>query len=146
MYKKLIGMAALAFSFALNQTAFADASMCGKGLKSMVESLNLSKDQKDKIKPILEQLKTSIKNDGKQMHDLETQINQQSSSANMDQGTVDGLIDQKTKLIGDVMKAKVAAKNQIAGILNDQQKQKLHAMMKDAEEKMMAKFKDCHDD
>lgn len=145
MFKKLIGIVALAFTFALSQSAFAHSS-CGEGLKNMVESLKLDPAQKEKIKPILDQLKTSIRASADQMKDLRTQMHQQVTSTTMDQGAVDGLIDKKTKLIGDMMKAKMTAKNQIFNILNDQQKTELQNKWNKVEEKWAAKFKECHDD
>jgi Spy/CpxP family protein refolding chaperone len=146
MNKKFIWMVALAFSFQLNQAAFAHSSACGEGFKSMIESLKLDDTQKEKIKPIMEQLKTSMKASWTQMKDLESKLKQQVTSANMDQNTVNGLVDQKTKLIGDMIKAKMTAKNQIYNLLNDQQKSQLQAKMKDLEEKMAAKYKECHED
>ncbi|MBA2710207.1 MAG: hypothetical protein H0U57_06420 [Tatlockia sp.] len=194
MFKKIIGIAALAFSFALSQSAFADSSICGEGMKKMVESLNLDSSQKEKIKPIMEQLKSTMQASVEQMKEVSNQMNQQASSGSqgssaaqgstsehgsvatqgtstdqsgsamqgsttdhsgtanhassstMDQGSMDALVDRKTKIIGDMMKAKMAAKQQIFGILNDQQKTQFQSKMKDAEEKMIAKFKECHED
>lgn len=146
MYKKLIGIVVLAFSFMLGQAAYADSSMCGEGLKKMVESLKLDATQKEKIKPILDQLKSSIQTSATQMKDVQTKIHQQVTSATMDQNTVNGLVDQKTKLIGDIIKAKITAKNQIYNILTDEQKTKLQTMMDNVEKKMEEKYKNCHDD
>lgn len=146
MYKKIIG---ILFSFSLlfvNSMVFADSEMCGKGLKQLVSELNLTADQKSKISPILDQLKTAVKNSASQMGDIQSQISQQVTSGNMDQSTVEGLIDKKTKLIGDIMKAKVAAKSQIITILDDQQKAQLQDKMKKLEEKMREKYSKCHDD
>lgn len=146
MFKKFIWIFALAFSFVLSQSAFSHSGMCGEGLKKMVESLNLDAAQKEKIKPILEKLKTDMKANVDQMKDLRTQMHQQETSATMDQSAVDGLIDKKTKLLGDMMKAKAAAKNQIYNILNEQQKTALQNKWKQVEEKMEAKYKECHED
>lgn len=146
MYKKLLGIMVFAFSLVLGQAVFADSEHCGEGVKKMVESLNLDDSQKAKIKPILEQLKSTIADKASQMSDLRKQISQQVQSANMDQSTVNGLVDQKTQLIGDIMKAKLAATNQIMNILNDQQKAQLHKKMQEAEEKWSEKFKSCHDE
>lgn len=146
MYKKLIWIAVFAFSFILNQAVFADSSMCGERFKTMIHSLKLDETQKEKIKPILEQLKSTMKNSWTQMQDLEKQLNEQVTSANMDQNTVNGLVDQKTKLIGDMIKAKITAKNQIINLLNSQQKTQLQTMMKNVEEKMAAKYKECHEE
>lgn len=146
MYKKFLWIMAIVFSFTLSQSTFAHTWACGEGMRKMVESLKLEPDQKEKIKPILDQLKTSIKTAASQMDALEAQMNQQVDAATMDQSTVDGLIDQKAKLIGDMMKAKAAAKNQILAVLTPEQKMKLQGMLKDAADKMAAKFKECHDD
>lgn len=145
MYKNILGIVAVAVSLTLSQSAFAHSWGCGEGMKAMVESLKLEDAQKEKIKPILEQLKSSMKENGTQMHDLEVKINEQVDSATMDQSVVDGLVDQKSKLIGNIMKAKAVAKNQIMMILNPQQKMDLHAKMKAVEDKMVAKYKSCHD-
>ncbi|KTC79608.1 Spy/CpxP family protein refolding chaperone [Legionella cherrii] len=146
MYKKIIQAAAFTFTLALSPVVLAHSWGCGEGLKNMVESLKLDDSQKSKIKPILEQLKSTIQNDAAQMKGLHDQLNQQAESANMDQSTVDGLIDKKTKLIGDMMKAKITAKNQIYAVLNPQQKTELQNRMKKMEEKMKEKFKSCHEE
>lgn len=143
MYKKLIAILSLAFSLVVCQVAFAE---CGEGMRTMIDSLKLDDAQKAKIKPILEQLKTAVKDNGPQLMDVSKQINQQVTSGTMDQATVDGLIDKKTKMIGDMIKAKVAAKNQIFAVLNDQQKSELQTKFKALEEKMEAKFKSCRDE
>lgn len=146
MFNKFIAGVVFAFSLVLSQAALADNQACGgAGLRAMVDSLNLDAGQKEKIKPILEQLKSSVKDNASQLMDLSKQINQQSVSANMDQSTVDSLIDKKVKMIGDMIKAKVSAKNQIFAVLNDKQKSLLQSKMKEVEDKMEAKFQSCHD-
>lgn len=144
MCKKTLWIIAVAFSFVLGQSAFAH-SLCGQSMDKMVESLKLDDAQKAKVKPVLDQLKSNMQSNWTQMKDLETQINQQVQSANMDQSTVDGLVDKKTALIGNMMKAKIAAKNQIFNVLNAQQKETLQAKMKAKEDKIAAEFKSCHD-
>lgn len=144
MCKKIIWMMAFLFSFMINQAVF--AMDCGQGLKTMVQSLNLTDDQKEKIKPILDQLKSSVSSAASQMDDLSNQIKQQVNSADMDQSTVDGLVDKKTKLMGDMMKAKITAKHQVMNILTPEQKTKLQNMFKKMENKMAEKYKKCHED
>lgn len=144
MYKKLLWIAAIAFSFALNQSASANSWGCGEGIKKMILSLKLDKDQQEKVKPILEQLKSSIASNEAPMQDVSKQINEQVLSPTMDQSTVDQLVDKKTQLIGNMIKAKLTAKNQIFAILRPEQKTKLQGMMKNLEEKVSAKFKNCH--
>ena len=144
MYKKLFWTVALAFAFLLSQNVSADSWGCGKGLKEMVESLKLDDTQKAKIKPVLEQLRTTMKDNGAQMKTLDTQINQQADSEKADQSAVNNLIDKKAQLIGNMMKAKMAAKTQIYTVLNANQKAELNTMVNKMEEDMRAQFKKCH--
>lgn len=142
--KKYLVAAAFAVSLMAGQTVFAHG--CGgDGLKRMVESLHVNDAQKAKIQPVLEQLKTGMKDDESQMGDLRTQITQQVQSDTMDQATLDGLIDKKSKLIGDMMKAKSNAFHQIYVTLTADQKTKFKKMVANMEEKMAEKFKNCHD-
>lgn len=146
MYKKLLWIVAFTLSFGLSQAAFSDSWGCGEGMKSMLQSLKLDAAQKEKIKPILDQLGAGMKDLGKQMGDLDTQINQQLDSDKVDQSAIDGLVDQKAKLIGSMMKAKMAAKTQIFALLTPDQKRTLQGMMKKLDDKISAKFKSCHKD
>lgn len=146
MYKKILGSVVLACSLVMGSTvALAHGDHCGWGMNKMVESLKLDDAQKQKIKPVLENLKTTMQQDGRQMHDLSKQIRDQVNSSNMDQAKVNDLIDQKTKLLGDMMKAKASARNQIFSVLNDQQRAELKNKMMKMQEKMEARYKDCHD-
>ncbi|QDQ40139.1 periplasmic heavy metal sensor [Legionella geestiana] len=145
MFKKLLGTFVVAISLMFSTALFADSSMCKHGLKHMLESLQLSDEQKAKIKPIMEQMKSTMKATGSQMDALKSKIHEQIHAASMDKDTVNSLIDQKTALIGSMMKTKVATVHQVLSVLTEEQKTKLHNMMKDAEEKMAQKYKSCHD-
>lgn len=145
MYKKLLGTGVLTLVLAFNHSALADTWGCGEGLHQMVESLKLDETQKAKIKPILEQLKTSIKSDAAQLDQLKTEINKQALSDTMDQGNVDGLVDKKAQLLGNMMKAKIKAKHEISMVLNPQQKTELQQKVQKLEDKISAKYKSCHD-
>lgn len=145
MKKSLLWIVALSFSLVIGQTALAHEG-CGDNMKKMIESLRLDDAQKAKVMPILDQLKSSIKASAEQFKDLDTQINQQIQSDNTDQATLDGLMDKKTKLVGDMMKAKANAKHQIYSLLNAQQKTVYQSMVKKWEEKMAAKYQNCHKD
>lgn len=146
MFKKFVWIIGFVAFFMLNQITFADSAICKESLHKMVQSLNLDASQKAKIKPILDQLKSDLKASGSQMKDLHAQIKEQTNSDNMDQAKVDGLVDNESKLIGDMIKAKIKAKNQIYAILNPQQKTKLQDMVKKAEDKIAAEFKNCTED
>lgn len=126
--------------------SLANACGCGKGMHEMLESLNLDSAQKAKVKPVLEQLKTSMKDNAAQLQSLDIQIKQQATSDAMDQAAVDALIDKKTALIGNMIKAKISAKHQIFIVMNDKQKAELKKKLEKKEEKMAAKYKSCHND
>lgn len=145
MYKKLLWIAVLAASFVLSQATFAD-SMCGKRMSDMIESLKLDATQKDKIKPILDQLKINMKDSKNQMNDLDKQIAQLDQAPNIDQAAIDALIDKKALVIGTIMKNKSLAKNQIIAILTPKQKTELQDMMKKEEDKLVSTWKKCHGD
>lgn len=142
----MLWITAFTLSLILNQTAFANSSECGESLKNMIKSLKLNDDQKAKIKPILEQLKASKKDLGSQMNVIEAQIKQQENSTNIDQAVIDGLVEKDTKLIGDMIKAKIKAKNQILTILDDHQKKELLIMIDKKDKKMLEKYKHCHEE
>lgn len=145
MYKKYLWVIAFAFSLVVSQSVLADSWGCGEGLKSMIDSLTLEKAQKEKIKPILGKLKSDMIDNGNQMKSLDQQITLQVNAVKVDQSALDGLIDKKAKLIGDMIKAKITAEIQIFGILKAQQKIELQGMMKKLEDKISAKFKSCHE-
>lgn len=142
MKKSLLWIIAASFSLVLGQSA-AYAWSCGDGMKKMVDNMKLDDAQKAKIMPIMEQLKPTLKASWSQMSDLRAQIQQQIQSDNMDQATLDGLMDKKAKLIGDMMKAKATAKHQIYMILNPQQRAAYQAMVKKWTDKMVAKAENC---
>lgn len=147
MFKKSLLIATVALTFAVSQSALAHGmGMCGDGMKNMMSSMKMDDAQKAKVMPILDQLKTSMKGNEDQFKDIDMQIRQQMLSDKMDQSTVDGLVDKKTRMIGDMMKAKIAAKNQIFNMLTAEQKITMQAMMKKMEDRMADKFKNCHDD
>src|SRR4051794_30086669 len=115
MNKQIVGLVAAVFSLAIGQSAFANSDWCGQRLEKivMIASLKVDPAQKEKIKPILEQLKVSLEDKAAQMKELRTKINEQLNSDTMDQATVDSLIDKKAALIGDMMKAKAKARHEV---------------------------------
>lgn len=143
MFKKILLAVVVAFSFIACQNVFAEGWGCGEGMKKMVGSLSMDAAQKEKIKPILEQLKSSMQTNITQMKDLHTQITQQVQSDTMDQSAMDNLIDSKTKLIGNMMKAKIMAQHQIFMLLTPVQKAKYNSMLQRVEAKWAERGKRC---
>jgi protein CpxP len=144
MMNKFLWIAAFACSLVLGQNA--SANVCREGLAMMVNTLHLDQSQKEKIKPVLEQLKSTMQENRKQMKEVRMELTKQAHSENMDQSTVDGLVDKQTKLIGDNMKARINAKHQIFMSLNPQQRAQIQSRMEKMEEKVSAMYKKCHDE
>lgn len=144
MFKKLLGMLVCSFALIFSQITFADDWGCGEGLKSMLESLKLDDAKKAEVKKIMEQSRENLQAASSQMDSIDKQINEQVASDKMDQDRVNSLVDQKAKLIGDMMKAKLTAKNQILALVTPEQKKALLEKMAKLEDKIAAKFKKCH--
>ncbi|MCA0402852.1 MAG: Spy/CpxP family protein refolding chaperone [Proteobacteria bacterium] len=137
MKTKMLSIVFFAFSLAMGQ-ALADTpstdsqSSCGCGghMKKMVETLKLDDSQQAKIKSIKEQMKASQQANREQMKSIRMQMNQLVQAPNVDEAKLDSLINQKKELMGQMMKARVMAKNQIFNLLNPQQKTQYQDMMK----------------
>lgn len=142
MAKKLLWIAAMVFSLVLGSTAYADGH-CGHRIEAFVSGLNLDDSQKAKIQPIVEQLKSNMKDNWSKMKDIRMQLNQQIMSDKMDQSVVDSLVDQRSKMMSDMMKARASAMNQIWGVLNDKQKAACQDMMKKWAEKAASMHESC---
>jgi len=143
MNNKFLWIIAVTFSFIIGQTAFAHSGRCGNEMHKMMESLNLDKDQKAKMQPVVEQFKSTMKANWSQMKDIRSQIKKQVQSDNMDKATVDGLIDKQTKLMGDMMRARIMAKHEMFTVLNAQQKATLQSKEVKWEEKAAKKMEEC---
>lgn len=144
MVKKIVWIAAVTCSLAFSASTF--ASPCRDSLEKMVDSLSLAKEQSDKLKPIMMQFKTTMKDKAAMMKDLDMQIKKQESSSTMEEATVNGLVDKKAALIGDMMKAKVQAKHQVMDILNPEQRMVIQNKMEKMEKKMAERYAACHND
>ncbi|KTD08120.1 Spy/CpxP family protein refolding chaperone [Legionella jamestowniensis] len=158
---KKISLVAIVLSFALGQTAFAaaanddststqttsttssmasDKGACpcpSKRMQEMMDSLNLDASQQAKIKTIKDQLKQSQQSNWEQMKSIRSQIHDLVTADSMDNSKLDSLINQKKELLGQMMKAKITAKQQIYSVLNADQKSQFKQMMKQWEEKRM---------
>jgi|LakMenEpi03Aug12_release.lakeMendotaPanAssembly.Ray.scaffolds.fasta_scaffold904521_1 protein CpxP len=143
MVQKILGTIIFGSFILFSQMIFADDSIYRETLHKIVQSLNLTDAQKTQINPILSELKSELKKVGSQMGNIRSEIKQQVNSTNMDKTKVNDLVDKKTKLIGDMIKAKLTAQNKIYSILNPEQRQKLSEAINKADEKMEALFKSC---
>ncbi|MDI9819805.1 MULTISPECIES: Spy/CpxP family protein refolding chaperone [unclassified Legionella] len=159
---KKISLVAFLLSCMIGQTAFAAANQnavnsaqpasnsqpsndnaCPDRMKKMIDGLNMDAAQQAKVKAIKDQLKESQKANWEQMKSIRSQMHDLIQSDTLDDSKLNSLIDQKKELLGQMMKAKVQAKQQIYSLLNDQQKAQFKQMMKQKEENRMMKYKKC---
>ncbi|WP_051546150.1 Spy/CpxP family protein refolding chaperone [Legionella lansingensis] len=156
---KKITLAAVALSFIMGPMAFATTSTTsdqttttpsttsdqmkdkmGSGcphkerMKEMMQSLNLDSSQQAKIKAIKDQLRQSQQSNMQQMKSIRSQIHDLITSGTMDESKLNSLIDQKKELLGQMIKAKIKAKQQIYNVLNDQQKSQFKQMLQQWEQ------------
>jgi protein CpxP len=143
MYKKILGIATVTAALVLGQTAMAESRCVGGGIKRVVESLNLDKTQKEKIKSILEEMKTGMTERSTQLDTINNEINEQVKSDTTDQSKLDSLVDKKAGLIGDMIKAKLNATRAISLVLTAKQKTELQTRLQRIEDKIASQFKDC---
>lgn len=145
MNSKLLWIIAFACSLFLGQSAFAHKWYCGEKMDEMKKSLHLTSDQEKKIEPIMKQLKTTMKDSATQMKDVSKEVQEQITTNSTDESALDSLVDKKTKIIGAMIKAKIHAKHEIYGLLDDKQKAHYKKMMQEWEQKMADKYKKCKD-
>lgn len=127
--KKILTLSAVLLAFFMN-TAFANLGGGGCGcMAQMMQDLNLTADQQQKINQIRDQTKSQMQSQKDQMRALKGQINDLIKSEKIDEAKLDSLVNQKKDLMASMMKAKIKMKNQIYNVLDAQQKTKFAAML-----------------
>lgn len=153
MNKKTIWLSALAFSVLIGQNAIACDSGCSgstehklhawhmdKHFEKMVGKLDLTADQKNKIKAITDQAKTSMKPKFIEMRTISMQLNDLAKESVLNEGKMQDLITQKEKLVGEITKMRVMTRYQINQVLDAKQKVKMDKMTQEMRDKAKAKM------
>lgn len=96
---------------------------CDKHAK-LSNHLNLTKEQKVKIKAIRIQARNNLKANYQQLKALRLQINALAQAEKVDEVKLDNLINQRNQVNGIMQKSHVLMQNQIYNLLTAQQKQK----------------------
>ena len=143
MNKKIIWLSALALSMSLSQATFAcDCEMPSSPkdrLERMTHKLDLTADQKMKIKAIGDKAREEMKPKYDEMRSNRMQLNELAAAKEIDQAKVDKLIDQNKEIFGTIMKMRVIVRHDVDMLLTDKQKEKLDKMVADWKEKHMHK-------
>jgi periplasmic protein CpxP/Spy len=168
MLKKLLVLPVMAFSFALASSPviacgnMSDKSNCQCAAQSkddkksaqnmpcsckhqkmnkMMESLNLTDDQKTKLDAIKQETKSQMKSLHEQMRSLRTEMKTLVHSDKMDEKKMNALINKKKELVAEKTKIKLQSKNKMYNLLNPQQKQQFNTMLNQWKQKKMDKMK-----
>lgn len=146
MLKNILWLPILALACLVSVPIYAHSNHascpCTQKIEKM-KQLNLSQDQKNKIKVIRTTNKDAMKANLKQLKTLRTQINSLATADKVDESKLDDLIKQKSALIATMTKNRVMIKNQIFHVLNSQQQQAFQDMMKKWQESKMPHHCQC---
>ncbi len=147
MYKQIIGITLLACSLLIGQPAMAHH---GAGLRDMIESLQLTADQKSKAKDILKNMAKDMKAQAALIKPYHEKISNLVQSTDMNQAKLDEAIKEKAAIVGNMMRLKVNAKHQIYLLLDPKQqalfKQFVAKKKEQMDKKMKEMFKDERDE
>ncbi|MCW8443694.1 Spy/CpxP family protein refolding chaperone [Fluoribacter gormanii] len=135
MNKKLIWLATLALVLSLGQPSFAcigDLKHCNSHhqFDKLAQELNLSADQKAKLKAYKEKAKVDFKENYAQLRLLRSQINSLVKTDKIDEAKLDALIEKVNKIRASMLKSKIMTQHQMFALLNDNQKAKFLELKK----------------
>lgn len=139
MIKKIIMLPVLALAVTLNNPTFADTKGEGqcpcKRMEKFSRSLNLTNEQKSKIKTIKEQARRELRANREKMQAVKHQIKDLIKSKPLNEAKLDKLLSEKSAIITATMKTKVMMKHQIYNVLNSEQKAKYSEMLEQWDKK-----------
>ncbi len=133
MNKKVIWLSAIALSMSVSQATLAchgtHKSMAGGHFEKMSSKLDLTADQKAKIKTISDQAMETLKPKLQEMRNIHNQLNDLVNAKDIDESKVDDLIKQKTELSASIMKTRLMTRHEINMVLTDAQRAKMADMV-----------------
>lgn len=136
MIKKFIWFTACALALMIGQTSYACPAETNPSkhcycndIKKSANQLNLTKEQKIKIKAIKTQTRTGAKANYAQLKVLRQQINSFTTTEKIDEAKLDNLINQRSKIKNALLKNHIMMRHQIYILLTDKQKQQYQEMM-----------------
>lgn len=140
MNTKFLWLPALALSFMLGQPAQACPTdkadtpcHCSSTMKQLSNKLDLSDEQKAKVKAIRTQAHNNTKANYQELKNIKSQINALIKTDKMDEAKLDALVSQRSKLSAAMLKNHVVMQHQIYSVLNDKQKAQFDQIKKQYE-------------
>lgn len=150
MKKNICGIAVFVFSMILSQSIIAasqdngeDSWWCPVRIKNISDTLKLDDKQLAQLNDINTKLDTTMKSRREQLKTLRGQINDLVIDDAMDQSKLDGLLNTKTQLISEMIKAETLTLHQVYGVLSKEQRAQYLKIMQEWEENTSSKYKSC---
>ena len=133
MNKKIMCLSVLALSVSMSQGVLACSDHAhryyGERLEKAVEKLDLSAEQKEKIKVVREKSKADIRSKFEELHTLQHQKNEILAEPNLNEKKLDGVIHQEKEVLGSMLKIRAMERHEISGVLTVKQKAEFSEMM-----------------
>lgn len=129
MSKKFIWLSTILLALIIGQPSFAcigDSKHCNSHhrLDMLAQELNLTTEQKAKLKAYKEKARASLKENYGQLRLLRNQINSLVKADKLDEAKLDTLIEKVNKIRGAMLKSKILMQHEMFSLLNDKQKAK----------------------
>src|SRR5215813_10072971 len=113
----------------------------GRGHGMMLQALNLTDDQKAKVKSIMETSRTNLKPTFEALRENHKKMEALTANGTFDEGQVSALATEQGSLMAKVVVERARVKSQIAAVLTDEQKAKAAQMREQFKQKMQERFK-----
>jgi protein CpxP len=113
----------------------------GRGHGMMLQALNLTDDQKAKVKAIMETNRTNLKPVFDSLRENHQKLEALTANGAFDEGQVSALATEQGNLMAKMTVERARIRSQIAGILTDEQKAKAAQMREQFKQKMQERFK-----
>lgn len=127
MSKKLLWLSTIVFVLTVGQPSFAclgDSKYCNSHHRfdNLAQELNLTADQKAKIKAYKEKARSTLKENYVQLRLLRGQISAMIQADKIDEAKLDALVDKVSKIRGSMLKNRIMMQHQMYSLLNEKQK------------------------
>jgi len=103
-------------------------------MENMVQKLDLTADQKEKMMTMKKQAKAEMKAKHDEMHAIHKEMGPLVETDKMDEAKLDALIQQEKEVVASMTKNKMMLKHQFYGVLDAKQKAMFSTMSKQCEE------------
>ncbi|QMT60382.1 Spy/CpxP family protein refolding chaperone [Legionella sp. PC997] len=133
--KKFIWLSTIALTLILGQPSFAcidDSKHCNshRQFDKLAQELNLTADQKAKLKAYKENATANFKEHYAQLRILRSQINSLVKTDKINETKLDALIEKVNKIRASMLRSKIMMQHEMFALLNDNQKAKFLELKK----------------